>query len=56
MDNKGFAITGILYSILILFLVILMLFLFNIKNKKQILDQLKEDTIESIDNNNRLGN
>ena len=49
MNNKGFAISGILYSILILFLVVLALFLFNMKNKKTILDSLKQDTMDSID-------
>jgi hypothetical protein len=49
MNNKGFAISGILYSILILFLVVLSLFLFSMKNKKTILDTLKQDTIKSID-------
>ena len=54
MNNKGFAISGIIYSILVLFLVFLALFLFSMKSKKQILDTLREDTIESIDNYNHL--
>lgn len=49
MNNKGFAISGILYSILILFLVILALFLFTMKSKKTILDTLKQNAIDSID-------
>ncbi|MBR1717665.1 MAG: hypothetical protein IJ715_00175 [Bacilli bacterium] len=49
MNNKGFAISGVLYSILILFLVILSLFLFSMQNKKHILDTLKLTTMDSID-------
>lgn len=49
MNNKGFAISGILYSILVLFLVIIALFLFNMQGKKYILDTLKNDTMDSID-------
>ena len=49
MNNKGFAVSGILYSILVLFLVILALFLFSTKGKKTILDNLKQDTMNSID-------
>ena len=53
MNNKGFAISGILYSILVLFLILLALILSNMKSKKQILDRLKEDTINTIDNYNQ---
>ncbi len=49
MNNKGFAISAILYSILVLFLVLLALFLFGMQNKKRILDTLKTDAMDSID-------
>ena len=49
MNNKGFAISGIFYSILVLFLVITALFLFSMQSKKHILDTLKTDTMDSID-------
>jgi hypothetical protein len=49
MNNKGFAITGILYSILVLFIVIAALLIFNLQNKKVILDKIKLDTMEYID-------
>ncbi|MBP3765563.1 MAG: hypothetical protein J6G98_00085 [Bacilli bacterium] len=49
MNNKGFAISGILYSILVLFLVLISLFLFSIQNKKRILDTLKNDALKSIE-------
>ena len=51
MNNKGFAITGVLYSILILFIVLVALLLFSLQNKKTILDRMKEDTLESIERN-----
>ena len=51
MNNKGFAITGILYSILVLFIVLIALLLFSLQNKKTILDRMKEDTLESIEKN-----
>ena len=53
MNNQGFAISGILYSVLVLFLVIIALFLFNMQGKKYILDTLKADTMDSIDGVNR---
>ena len=51
MNNKGFAITGVLYSVLVLFIVLVALLLFSLQNKKTILDRMKEDTIESIERN-----
>lgn len=49
MDNKGFAITGILYGILILFLTLLALIIFNLQGKKVILDKQKKDVFEKVD-------
>lgn len=49
MKNKGFAITGILYSILILFLILLALLIFSLQSKKTILDRLKSDTMDNIE-------
>ena len=48
MNNKGFAVSGILYSILVLFLVILALFLFSTKGKKTILDNFLLDFCNAI--------
>ena len=50
MNNKGFAITGVLYSILVLFIVITTLLIFNLQNKKIILDKLKKDTLDNVEN------
>lgn len=52
MNNKGFAISSILYTILIIFLVYLMITLYSLQNKKTILDNLKADTIEAVENEN----
>jgi hypothetical protein len=52
MNNKGFAISGILYSVLTIFLVLIILLLFNLQNKKTILDQLKLDTIDAVESDN----
>ena len=51
MNNKGFAVTGFLYSILVLFIVIATLLIFNLQNKKVILDKLKSDALDNLENN-----
>lgn len=51
MNNKGFAITGILYSLLLVFVTILVMLLFNFQNKKNILDKLKDDTFNELNGN-----
>ena len=43
MNNKGFAASGILYTILLIFLGIMMMSLFNFESKKNILDTMKND-------------
>lgn len=48
MNNKGFAITGILYTLLLVFVTILLMLLFNFQNKKNILDKLKSDTLNDV--------
>lgn len=54
MNNKGFAVSGVLYSLLLIFITILVMLLFNFQNKKNILDQLKSDTISDLNNQNRI--
>ena len=44
IDNKGFAITGTLYSILIFFILILLSFLSVLSTKKDFYDDISEDT------------
>lgn len=48
MNNKGFAVSGILYVLLLIFITILVMLLFNFQNKKNILDKLKQDTLNKI--------
>lgn len=43
MDNKGFAITGIVYSALLLFLVLLAGILSMMATRKVILDKIKKE-------------
>ncbi|MDD3453711.1 MAG: hypothetical protein PHN42_05535 [Bacilli bacterium] len=47
--NKGFASTGILYTILIISLVLLTSVLSDLQNKKSILDNIKSETVEAVD-------
>lgn len=49
MNNKGFAITGILYTLLLIAIVSLNLLLYNLLNKKNILDQIKMDAVSAIE-------
>lgn len=49
-NNKGFAITGILYSILLLFLMLLLLVLGNLQARKVIFDKQKNHVLSKIDN------
>ena len=48
LNNKGFAISGILYSILILFLVILVAILGVLGSRKVVLDKNKMDTFNML--------
>ena len=48
MNNKGFAVSGILYTLLLIFITILVMLLFNFQNKKNILDKIKQDTLNKI--------
>lgn len=50
MNKKGFAVSGILYTILLIFLAIIYMLLMNFRNKKNLLDQLKSEVL----NKNRL--
>lgn len=48
LNNKGFAISGILYSILILFLVILLAILGILGSRKVVLDKVKMDVFNML--------
>ncbi len=47
--KKGFATSAILYTLLLLFLVLMVGILNNLQNKKTILDALKKDTISALE-------
>ncbi|MBQ8234072.1 MAG: hypothetical protein IJZ36_00630 [Bacilli bacterium] len=40
MNNKGFAVSGVIYSILILFLIIITLFLGIVSNRRTVLNKI----------------
>lgn len=46
--KKGFATSGILYTVLLLFVALLFGVLQNLQNKKTILDQLKIETVDAL--------
>ena len=48
MKKKGFATSAILYTMLLLFLILMVNILNNLQNKKVILDSLKKDTINAL--------
>jgi len=48
MNNKGFAITGFLYAIFSLFLVLLTLLLITLTNSKLILQRTKQNVRENV--------
>lgn len=52
MDNKGFAISGILYTVFIIFMVSITMMLFNLQNRKTILDELKADAVDAVESDN----
>lgn len=49
LNNRGFAISGIIYSVLILFLIILTGFLTMLASRKVILDKIKKEVITTIE-------
>lgn len=55
MNNKGFAISGIVYSVLILFLLLIFAILGILGSRKMMLDKLKNEVISEL-NNEHLNN
>ena len=49
LNNKGFAVTGILYTALLMFLVVISGILSMMSTRKVLLDKMKQDTLESLD-------
>lgn len=48
LDNKGFALTSIIYMLIVLFLMILLLILANLAQRKVVLDKIKNDVKENL--------
>ena len=46
--NRGYAVSGVLYTILVLFMALLLSFLYSMQNKKNILDKLKAEVVEAF--------
>ena len=43
LNNKGFALTSIIYMLIVLFLMIMLLILANLAQRKVVLDKIKND-------------
>ena len=52
LTSKGFAISGIMYAILIISLLLVLGTLKTIQNRKTIIDKLKSETVNAVDSNN----
>ena len=48
LNNKGFALTSIIYMLIVLFLMILLLILANLAQRKVVLDKIKSDVKTSL--------
>ena len=46
--KRGYAVSGMLYTILVLFMALLLSFLYTMQNKKNILDKLKTEVVEAF--------
>ena len=51
MNNKGFAVSGIIYAILILFIILLISLLSMFNSRKTVLDELKEKVLNQVGSN-----
>lgn len=49
LNNKGFAITSIIYSMLVLFLALVLLIMSNLASRKVLFDKEKNDTLSKIE-------
>lgn len=50
LNNKGFAITSIIYSMLILFLTLVVLIIGNLASRKAVFDKQKEEILDKVEN------
>jgi len=51
MNNKGFAVSGIIYGILVLFIILLITLLSMFNSRKTVLDNLKEKVLNQVGSN-----
>ena len=49
LNNKGFALTSMIYMLLVLFLMVMLLLLANLAQRKVVLDKIKHDVINKLD-------
>lgn len=56
LNNRGFAVAGIIYSLLVLFLIIIMLVLGILSNRKIQLNSLKNKALEQVNNDSQNDN
>ncbi len=54
MNNKGYAVSGVLYTILLMFLLILSAILSMMSTRKVLLDKMKKDTLEKLDQKHEI--
>lgn len=54
MNKKGFAISGMIYTILLLFMMLIVMMLFNLQNRKMVLDEIKEEVVEAVEKDNEM--
>ena len=48
MNNKGFAVSGIIYTLMVLFIILVIALLSMFNDRKKILDKLKDNVIDNI--------
>ena len=54
MNKKGFAVSGIIYTILLIFVLFLTMMLYNLQDRKTILDEIKTDAVKAVEEENTL--
>jgi len=54
MNKKGFAVSGIIYTILLVFVLFLTMMLYNLQDRKTILDEIKADAVKAVEEENTL--
>ena len=49
LNNKGFALTSIIYMLIVLFVMVVLLILANLTSRKVVLDKIKNDVKAELD-------